>query len=296
VVEPTVESASPTVLKWWIAAELRRLREAGGCTRRQAAERLGKATAQIGHLETGRNLPTAADLEVLLTCYGVPRRVELFRDLLHQAKRGRDWWSDYTDAMHGSLGLLLGLEALAAQIHGYHAVLVPEILQAPSYAEAVIHGGDLVGPDPAGPDHQVARRVELRMARQQILFGRDEPPQLFAVLDEGVLHRQVGGPQVLGEQLNRLVELAEYPNIDIRVLPTTAAACTVAAAFTWLTFSPELENDHGVVHVETLTCNNYYDKPVDVLSYRHALTTLRAHALSGAESVLLIERIAKELT
>lgn len=289
--EPMTESASPTALKWWIAAELRRLREAGGCTRRQAAERLGKATAQIGHLETGRNLPTAADLESLLTCYGVPRRVELFRDLLHRAKRGRDWWSGYADAMHGQLGLLLGLEALAAQIQVYHAVQVPELFQTSSYAEAVIRGGD-----PAGSDHQVARRVELRTARQQILLGRDEPPQIVAVLDEGVLHRQVGGPQVLGAQLNRLVELAECPSVDIRVLPTTAAAYNVAAAFTWLMFPPELEDDHGVVHVETLTCHNYYDKPVDVQSHRHALTTLRAHALSGAESVLLIQRIAKELT
>lgn len=283
-------SSSPTVLKRWIARELRRLREAAGYTRPQASQRLGKATAQIGHLETGRNLPTAADLEVLLTWYGVPERIELFRDLLQQAKKGRDWWLGYAGAVRESFGLFLGLEASAVQIHRYDAVLVPGIFQTPAYAEAVIRGED-----PAASDREVATRIELRMTRQQILNRAGDQPQLRAIIDEGVLHRRVGGVRVLAEQLGRLIELADYPNVDIQVLPTAAAAYGVDGSFTWLAFPPELPDEPGVVHVQTQVRSIYYEDPGDVLVYRSALRRLHAHAASPEQSVALIETIANEL-
>ncbi|MGH3439737.1 MAG: Scr1 family TA system antitoxin-like transcriptional regulator [Sciscionella sp.] len=77
-----VATNSPTVLKRWIAFELRRLREETGRSRQEAAERVDEAPSQIGHPETMRNLPSASDLEVLLTWYGHPERFEFFRDLL----------------------------------------------------------------------------------------------------------------------------------------------------------------------------------------------------------------------
>ncbi|MGH3823524.1 MAG: helix-turn-helix domain-containing protein [Pseudonocardiaceae bacterium] len=286
-----VASSSPTALKRWIAYELRRLRESSGRTRQEAAARLGRTVAQIGHLETGRNLPSAGDVEVLLTWYGHPDRIEFFRDLLKQAKKGRDWWVGLADAVPDYFALFLGLEASAAQLQSYDGLVVPGILQTATYAQAIIRAGER-----ARPDYEVARRVELRMARQQLIERADEPLQVWSVLDEGVLHRQVGGAEVMREQLERLVKLAERPNIDLQVLPVTAGAHAGAeGSFTLLTFPPELHSDPGVVYVETRMRGIYYEDPAEIQSYRQALTRLQVQALSPDESPAMIQRIAEEL-
>lgn len=286
-----VASSSPTALKRWIAYELHRLREASGRTRQEAAARLGKAVAQIGHLETGRNLPSAGDVEVLLTWYGHPERIEFFRDLLKRAKKGRDWWIGFADAVPHSFALFLGLEASAVQVQSYDSQVVPGILQTPAYAKAVIRAGGR-----AQPDHEIARRLELRMARQQLIEREDEPLQVWSVLDEAVLHRQVGGPEVLREQLERLGKLAERPNIDLQVLPAAAGAHAGGeGAFMLLTFPPELDSDPGVVYVETRVRGIYFEDPAEIQLYRQALTRLQVQALTPEESPALIQRIAEEL-
>jgi transcriptional regulator with XRE-family HTH domain len=286
-----VASSSPTALKRWISYELRRLRDGSGRTRQEAAARLGRTVAQIGHLETGRNLPSAGDVEVLLNWYGHPDRIEFFRDLLKQAKKGRDWWIGLADAVPDYFALFLGLEASAAQLQSYDCVVVPGILQTAAYAQAVIRMGER-----ARPDHEVARRVELRMARQQLIERTDEPLQVWTVLDEAVLHRQVGGTEVLREQLERLVKLSERPNIDIQVLPVTAGAHAITeGTFTLLTFPPELHSDPGVVYVETRVRGIYYEDPAEIQLYRKALTRLQVHALTPDESPAMIQRIADEL-
>ncbi len=286
-----VASSSPTALKRWIAFELRRLREASGRTRHEAAARLGRAVAQIGHLETGRNLPSAGDVEVLLTWYGYPDRIEFFRDLLKRAKKGRDWWIGFGDAVPHSFALFLGLEAAAVQLQSYDALVVPGILQTPAYAKAIIRTAARTQ-----PDHEIERRIELRMARQQLIEREDEPLQVWSVLDEAVLHRQVGGVEVLREQLDRLVKLAERPNIDLQVLPAAAGAHVAGeGTFTLVTFPPELDSDPGVVYVETLARDIYFEDSADILLYRQALTRLQVQALTPEESPSMIKRIAEEL-
>ncbi len=286
-----VASSSPTALKRWIAYELRRLREVSGRTRQETAARLGRTVAQIGHLETGRNLPSAGDVEVLLTWYGHPDRIEFFRDLLKRAKKGRDWWIGLADAVPDYFALFLGLEASAVQLQSYDGLVVPGILQTAAYAKAIIHAGEK-----SKPDHEVARRVELRMARQQLIERVDGPLQVWSVLDEAVLHRQVGGPEVMREQLERLVKLAEWPNIDLQVLPVTAGAhAGVEGSFTLLTFPPELHSDPGVVYVETRVRGVYYENPAEIQLYRQALTRLQVQALNPDESPAMIQRIAEKL-
>lgn len=286
-----VTSGSPTALKRWIAFELRRLREASGHTRQEAAARLGRTVPHIGHLETGRNLPSAGDVEVLLTWYGHPDRIEFFRDMLRRAKKGRDWWVGFADAVPDYLELFLALEASAVQLQSYDSQVVPGILQTEAYARAIIRAGER-----ARPDHEVARRVELRMARQQLIERADEPVQVWSVLDEAVLHRLVGGADVMREQLERLVKLAERPNIDLQVLPAAAGAHAGAeGSFTLLTFPPELYNDPGVVYVETRVRGIYYEDPAEIQLYRQALTRLQVQALTPDESPAMIQRIAEKL-
>jgi transcriptional regulator with XRE-family HTH domain len=284
-----VASNSPTALKRWIAFELRRLREKSGRTRQEAANRLGRAVAQIGHLETGRNLPSAGDVEVLLTWYGHPERIEFFRDLLKRAKKGRDWWIGFADAVPDYFALFLGLEASAVQVQSYDALVIPGILQTPAYAAAIIRAGE------PQPDREVARRIELRMARQQLVERADDPVRVWSVLDEAVLHRQVGGADVMREQLERLVKLAERPNVDIQVLPFTAGAhAGTEGAFTLLTFPPELDSDPGAVYVETRVRGIYYEDPAEILLYQQALTRLQVQALTPEASPAMVMQIAEE--
>ncbi|MGI9003203.1 MAG: helix-turn-helix domain-containing protein, partial [Pseudonocardia sp.] len=106
-----VTASSPAVLKRWIALELRRLRKATGKGRPEVGKRLKQSRTSIGHLETARNLPSAAVLEVLLGFYEVPERLPFLLDLVEAARKGRNWWEKIADAAPSWFDLYLGLEA-----------------------------------------------------------------------------------------------------------------------------------------------------------------------------------------
>src|SRR5262245_18028232 len=124
-----VATLSPTAIKRWIAIEMQRLRQEAGHDRAAAAKRVGKANTVIAHIETGRNLPAPADLEVLLNLYGVPERVPFFHELIKSAKRGADWWIGFTSNVPEWFNLYLGLESAAARISSYDSLWVPVLFQ-----------------------------------------------------------------------------------------------------------------------------------------------------------------------
>lgn len=283
-------SNSPTVLKRWIAYELRQLRERSGVERQAAAARIGRNISHIGHIETGRNLPAPTEVEVLLDLYGVPERSEFFRELVRRAKKGTDWWLGFSDAVRDWFSLYLGLESSAVQLESYNSIVVPGLFQTSAYAEAIIRGWE-----PELSDAEVAKRVELRLARQHVLDRDPDPLRVWAVLDESVLRRAAGGPAVLRDQLEHLVKLAKRPNIDLQVLPANAGAHTgTDGTFVLMTFPPELPG--SAVYVQTLITGIYYEDAAEVLRYRNALTRLRVQAVTPEESSAVIVRIAEELT
>lgn len=285
-----VVTNSPTVLKRWISFELRKLREDCGRSREEAAERIGKATSQIGHLETMRNLPAASDLEILLTWYGRPERVEFFRDLLARAKKGRDWWVGMSDLEPEWLSLFLGLESAATQVESYDAAVVSGLFQTEEYAAAIFRGGS-----PQISDEDLRTRVELRMSRQRLL-DREEPAQVWRVIDESALRRLVGSRKIMEEQLEYLLRVAQRPNVDLQVLPSDAGAhIGMDGTFTILSFPSEFVADPGVVYVETMLRGIYYEDPQEIRTYRNALNRLRVQALGQDESREVILRVLEEL-
>jgi transcriptional regulator with XRE-family HTH domain len=286
-----VASYSPAVIKRWIAFELKRLREDAGRTRPEAAARIGKAITQIGHLETMRNLPSPSDLEILVTWYGHPERVEFFLDLLRRAKKGRDWWIGFADVTPEWFSLYLGLESSAVRIEAYDVSAIRGIFQTPAYAEAVIRGSD-----PVAADAEVQRRTELRLARQERLREADEPVRVWSVLDEATLRRTVGGPAVMREQLEHLLELGKQPNIDIQLLPYDAGAHPgVEGSFTILSFPDELGADNGIAYVESRIRGIYYEERSEILNYRDVLSRLQVQALDQRRSQAKIMEMLKEL-
>ena len=190
------------MLKRWIGLELRRLRTAAGKSRPETAQRLKQSRTTIGHLETARNLPSAAVLEVLLGFYDVPERLPFLLDLVEAARKGRNWWDRLAGAAPAWFDLYLGLEAGAAELTSFDTYLVPGLLQIREYAEAVIHG------DPDASEEEVQRRVELRLGRQQILDRDDDPVRLWVVFDESVLYRRRGTPRAMAAQIRHLIEVS----------------------------------------------------------------------------------------
>jgi transcriptional regulator with XRE-family HTH domain len=282
-------SSSPTVLKRWIAFELRRLREAQNIGRDEAAQAIRGSVGQLQHIETGRSLPKPLELDKLLETYGVADRSDFFQELRTRAKRGRDWWIGFDEAaVPDWFALFLGLESSAAKIESWDAQLVPGLFQTPEYAEAVIRGGE-----PDLPDDKVNHRVQLRMARQRILDS--DPPKVWCVLHEAALRSVFGGTDTQRAQLQHLGKLARRPNIDIQVLPFKAAAYSGGHdTFIILSFS-ELEHDPGAVYVETKIKGYYYEEPQELNTYRDAMTHLQVQALTPKQSSAFIHKVAEEL-
>ncbi|MBL7256808.1 DUF5753 domain-containing protein [Paractinoplanes lichenicola] len=261
--------------------ELRRLR--GERRAAHVATSLGWSESKLSRIETAHTGITEPDLDRLLTAYGV--RVEDRERLRELARRGRAraWWTPYRSSVPDPYDEYVALEAEAVLISEWETQVVPGLLQTDEYARAVIE----VGAD-VGAAETIQRRLALRMARQAVLT-REPPPTLRIVLDEAVLHREVGGPEVLRRQLARLVEASERPGVELLVLPFTAGAhAGMTEPFMVLEF--EVGTRAPIVHIEGLTGGLFRVKPTDVDVYRDALSDLRERALPAEESRTAIAR------
>lgn len=291
--EPLVATSSPTVLKRYVAFELRRLREAAGFERKDVAKRLHRAESHVAHVENVRNLPAATELEVLLDFYGAAERTEAFLDLLDAARKGRDWWLPFRGAAPEWFDLFLALESSAERIESYDTMIVPGLFQTPEYAEAVIRGGN-----PGLTDAEVARRIELRMARQDVLTRQPDLPTVRCVLEESALHRSAGDPSILVEQLEHLLTLTELPNLTLQVMPlaTGMHAAIGDGTFIVLSFPPDLVGDPGVVYTESKIKGTYHEKPADIDRYRDTLHHVQLQASSPEDSATILTRRLAELS
>lgn len=290
-VNGVVTSSSPAVLKRWIALELKRLRKESGLKQKDAAARIGRSQQHVGYLESARNLPTAGDLEILLGLYGMQDRIDFMRELLTAAKKGKNWWANLSSAVPPWFDLFLGLEAGAAELSSFDALLVTGLLQTSEYAEAVIRAdNDLT-------DDQVQQRVELRMGRQRILERDDDPVRLWTVLDESVLYRQRGDSTVMRGQLDHLLEMSERPRIDIQVLPLNAGAhpAQQGGTFTVMKFPSDMVGDPGVVYYELLNTGLYIEEQDEISLYERTLRHVHALAATPEDSRGIIQRARKEV-
>jgi transcriptional regulator with XRE-family HTH domain len=279
---------SPTVRRRRLGFELRKLREDAGLTLDEVGERLEWSGAKVSRIENARVSVRPRDVRDLLDVYGVTdetRRNNLL--LLTREARQRGWWESYRDAVQPGAETFVGLEAEASALHVFDAQVASGFLQSEDYARAVIRA--VWTSDNA---EQVEHRVQLRMARQELLV-KDDPPQLWSVLDEAVLRRRVGGPDVLRGQLRRLVEATEMPNVTLQVLPFAAGAhAGVDGTFMIAEFRAP---DPDVVVVEYRTGTVYLDEDDQVRQYKRVFDRLQARAIDPDESVELITKIAADL-
>jgi transcriptional regulator with XRE-family HTH domain len=277
-------SASPTVRRRELGARLRTLRADAGMTVEDAAARMEVSPAKISRIETGARGVSVADVRYLCDLYRVSAEErDRLLNLTRESKR-RSWWQQY--GLPESLATYIGLEDAAVSIHQYETSLVPPLLQTEDYAYALTSG---TAPD--APDEQVRQRVQARLTRQDLLTS-ERPPDLWTVVDESALHRQVGGPAVMRSQLEALADRSRPKNVIVQVIPLEAGAHPgMDSAFTIL----HLEEVSDVVYVEGLIGNFYLQSPADIARYRRAFDQLRAIALGPRESRDLLAAIASTL-
>ncbi|MFG1791150.1 helix-turn-helix domain-containing protein [Nocardia sp. NPDC049149] len=286
VVDSHVAERGPTALRIAIGGQLRRLREKSGITREDAAEYIRGSHAKISRLELGRHAFKERDVQDLLSLYGVtePEQRELFFGLVRRANQP-GWWHRYSDLLPQWFETYLGLEGAAQTIRTFEGQLVPGLLQTEDYTRAVVAVGH------KSPDS--ARRVELRRKRQEIL---DVPggPSLWAVLDEAVLHRTIGGKAVLRDQIEHLIAMSKKLNVTIQVLPYRAGGHPAAgSSFTMLRFTERELPD--IVYLEQLTSAIYLDRREDIALYREVMDQLAVRAEPPRESLALMIAAAESL-
>jgi len=282
--------SSPTVKRRRLAAELRRYRDQAGLTIEDVAGRLEWSSAKISRIENARVSVLPRDVKFLLGVYGLSQQDDAWDLLLTLAResRSRGWWQQYGDAVPDWFEVYVGLEAEASAISAYDSEFVPGLLQTEDYARA-IHRASLF----SATDEEIDRRVQVRMARQQVLTA-GSGREVWLVLNEAVIRRVVGGPAVTHGQLHRILETTSLPNVTLQVIPFAAGAHpSMDGSFILLGF-PE-RTDPNVVYIEYHTGALYLEKQEEVRRYTLIFDHLRAAALPVDASQALIATVADEL-
>ncbi len=282
------EVRSPEVGRRRLAMGLRRLRAASGQTIDDVARHLECSSAKVSRMETGVVRVGLSDLRAVLDLYGVQggRRDELL-DLARRS-RGRGWWQAFADVVPPGSEIFYGLEDGATAIGQHCAALVPGLLQTESYARALIESM------PGVPRHVVERRVELRLRRQRLLV-REQPPRLHVVLDEAVLHRRIGGPAVLADQIAHLLAASRLPAVTVQVV-TFASGAHPAAGVSFTVFDLGDDGDGRVAFGEQLGSNAFADRPDQVAVHVDALAEAARVAADVERSQELLAAALGELS
>lgn len=278
------EVRSPTVRRRELGAFLRALRTEQGLTLEQVAMHLLCTPSKVSRMETGRRGITSRDVRDLCDLYGITDRLERDR-LMTLAEEGRQqaWWATY-DLNYDRY---VGLEAAALSIRGYQSSVVPALLQTRAYAHALLEGSA----QRPTPD-VIEQRVDARLIRQRLL--RERPaPRFWEVLDEAALHRLVGGPTVMREQLDRLIEACKLTAVTVQVVPFAVGAHSgLESNFKIVDLAPPAP---AVVYVEGLTGPQYLERLEDIEAFERVFEQLKKVALKPAHTIELITKIRNSL-
>ena len=276
------EPPSPTVRRRRLAAELRRLRERAELTGDQVAKQMKWSASKLSRFENAHTIPRAVEIRKLLALYHVEGSYADDLLALAQEAAGKGWWETFSSTLPPEYAALIGMEAEARSALSWEPLIVPGLLQTGDYAREVTNGY-LEQIDPVPPS-ETKRRVEARLARQQVLT-RDNPLRLSAVLDQSVLQRRFGNPDVMRSQIKQLIELSERDNISLRILPLIGRHPIGTGAFALLQFGEVHDITHqDVVYIENLTGGRYVEEEDEVFRYRRAFNRLSDLALDEQKS------------
>ncbi|MGH3647547.1 MAG: helix-turn-helix domain-containing protein [Micromonosporaceae bacterium] len=284
-----MSETSPTLRKRRVGRTLRAMREAAGVSREKVAEELDCSPWKIGRIETGHVGCRRGDLLTMLDMYGVTDE-DKRADLVQQAREARTRRQSPDIDLPDNYQTLIDLEPHAQSIRWYEPTLIPGLLQTEDYARAVIRAGRF-----RDRTAEVEHRVKVRLERQQRIFDRDEPPEVWTIIDEAAIRRVVGGAKVMREQCHRLVRIWEQRLARVQVLPFDAGAPDgTPVMFQLLRFADR--DDPDIVYVEVPVRGGLFlDGPEDIARVSLVFDHLIAQALSPERSMDLIREAGRHL-
>jgi len=282
------QGTTPVVAQRRLRAELRKAREDAGHTQKRVAQDLGWSLSKVIRLETGATSVSTSDAMALIHYYEITDR-ERIDDLLSVTRaKERAWWDEYSDLYGQQFLNFLAYEDSASRIRQFQTLAVPGLLQTADYARAVFRAY-----------LEEEKRIDIEWAvrsRRQALLTRPDGPEMTFMLDEGVIHRQVGGRAVMIEQLIRLKAVNDLnnPSITIRVVPFSAGVNPgMKGSFAFFDFPVDEE---PVVNVEEPNHDALIrDNPETTSNYVEAFLALEDLALSKAESTDLLESVINNM-
>ncbi|MDX3076689.1 helix-turn-helix domain-containing protein [Streptomyces sp. NPDC088354] len=279
-------TSAPTVLRMILGKRLQDLRRGAGVSLDDAAQALRVKPLTIRRLEKAEVGLRILYVEKLLETYGAGQ--DEIAEFIAMAERANEpgWWHAYRDVLPSWFTAYVSLETGARTLRTYEPHYVTGLLQTQAYARAILRAGF-----PNGTEEDLARRVDLRLRRQSLL-DRSDAPTLWVVMEEAVLHRVVGGPDVMRDQIDRLLEASALAHVSLDIVPFAAGAHVGACApFTYFRFEePELPD---IVYSEILSASMYLDQRSDVAAHLEAHN--RMSLLTSSEnSRALLNRMRKE--
>jgi transcriptional regulator with XRE-family HTH domain len=247
-------------------------------TLEQAASQLDMSKSNLSRIENGQIGIKPRDVRAALALYGLTGDAA---EPLIEVARGaqlRGWWHGYSDVLPDWFEFYVGLEAEAATVRTYESETVPGLLQHEDYARAMYRI--------TAPEGEIERKVSARMQRQELLY-RQPAVELSAVLNEAVLLRPVGGPAVMGHQLDHLTRLAELPTVTVQVLPFAIGGHpAMTTPYVIIDFADAA--DESVVYLDNLTLGQAFGDADNVGTYTMVHEKLRQLALTPEDSLTRI--------
>ncbi|HKT03471.1 MAG TPA: helix-turn-helix transcriptional regulator [Rugosimonospora sp.] len=276
--------------------ELRKAREAANLTQREVAPSMDWSLSKLIRIETGAVGISTSDLKVLLQLYHVdPGRID---ELVEAARAAREpaWWSPYKDVASQETLTFIGYESAASVIRNFEPIVIPGLLQTEEYARATL--AEMV-PTTAPADPQILTRVdslvELRMERQDRLTRREDPPKIFFAIDESVIHRWVGGPNIMRRQLRRVREVLDQPEFTIWIVPYQVGLYQrQRIAYQLLEFPSD--DDDDVLYLESVQGEDIVrDDFQEAAVFLEAFWRIEQIALKNEAAIGLIERALSDI-
>jgi transcriptional regulator with XRE-family HTH domain len=274
-----------------LRAELRIARQETGLTQDQVAQEMDWSLSKVIRIEAGSVGISTNDLKALLRLYDITDQARVAElTALAKTARERSWWSSYKGIISPQLIQFIEYEAAASVNRGFQPILVPGLLQTADYARSVIR--ELaVNPTPERLDGL----VEVRMKRQE-LIARADPAKLHFIIDEAVVRRAVGGTAVMRGQILHIIETMSARNVTVQVIPFSGGAHPgMQGPFVILEFADPADDD--VLYLEDPRGDLIIrDVAEEVAAYGETFEKLRRQALSPAESVSYLGKVADEMT
>ncbi|WP_030898987.1 helix-turn-helix domain-containing protein [Streptomyces sp. NRRL F-5126] len=282
--------SAPTIGQLVLSRQLRALREGAKVSREEAAKFLHVTVATIRRMESAEVALKIPYLQVLLPAYGVaPDEITAYLELTEEANKP-GWWQRFHDVLPDWFGGYVSLEESAKTIREYEPHFVPGVLQTEAYTREILINGAVGQPDP----ERVERQVALRMRRQSFLTRAEAPPTFWAVIDETVLRRPVGGPELMREQVERLLEMTELPNVTLQIA-TLGAGHHPGTYSPFVLFRFDVPEIPDMVYIEYLTGALYLDEENEVSEHMEAMDRMVAMAESATGTRRLLERFRDDL-